>query len=123
MLLRRSSPVHRAGLAIHRWDVRFSRDLARKNFPAVIDRGVPLLTRAADNSRIWMVASAGLVASGRPELRRAAVRGLASVAVTSLLANQGGKRLWPRTRPSLIDFPVRRLAHRVPLSSSFPSGH
>jgi diacylglycerol kinase family enzyme len=64
-----------------------------------------------------------LAATGDRRLRRAAVRGLGSIAVTSLLANQVGKRAFPRRRPRLDHIPIARLAHRVPISSSFPSGH
>ena len=109
--------------AVDRWDVRASRRVARTRFPHAVDTGLPLLTRFADKSVLWMATSAGFLASGRPELRRAAVRGLASIAVTSLVTNQGGKRLLRRSRPSLLDVPLRRIAHRVPTSSSFPSGH
>ncbi|MGN6606058.1 MAG: bifunctional phosphatase PAP2/diacylglycerol kinase family protein [Jatrophihabitans sp.] len=105
------------------WDVKVSRAVARHDSPAAMDVAIPLLTRCADKSVLWATASAGLLASGRPTLRRAAVRGLASIAVTSLVANQGGKRLLRRQRPSLVEFPMRRIAHRVPASSSFPSGH
>ncbi|MDR2280841.1 MAG: phosphatase PAP2 family protein, partial [Gordonia sp. (in: high G+C Gram-positive bacteria)] len=54
--------------------------------------------------------------------RRGAVRGLASVAVTSLVVNQGLKRLLPRRRPVFDVVPIAR-ARRQPVSSSFPSGH
>lgn len=70
-----------------------------------------------------MAVSAGFVLSGRPELRRAAARGLTSGAVASLLANQVGKRLLPRVRPLLESVPAGRRAHRTPGSHSFPSGH
>ncbi|HST67413.1 MAG TPA: phosphatase PAP2 family protein [Mycobacteriales bacterium] len=88
-----------------------------------LDAVLPPLTRAADHSVLWMAVSAGLVLSGRPELRRAAAYGLGSVAVASLLANQVGKRLLPRVRPLLDSVPVARRAHRTPGSHSFPSGH
>ncbi len=91
--------------------------------PPLVDRGLPLLTRAADRSRLWMVLSAGLVATGDPRARRAAARGLGSIAVASLLANQVGKRALARRRPGLDSLPIRRIAHRIPTSSSFPSGH
>jgi membrane-associated phospholipid phosphatase len=90
---------------------------------APLDAVLPPLTRAADHSVLWMAISAGLGLSGRPDLRRAAVRGLSDVAVASLLANQVGKRMLPRVRPLLESVPVRRRAHRTPSSHSFPSGH
>jgi undecaprenyl-diphosphatase len=48
---------------------------------------------------------------------------MASIAVTSAVANQAAKRLVPRNRPLLSATPARRIAFRVPHSSSFPSGH
>lgn len=90
---------------------------------APLDAVLPPLTRAADHSVLWMVISAGLAASGRPGLRRAAGSGLADVAVASVLANQVGKRLLPRVRPLLDSVPAGRRARRTPGSHSFPSGH
>lgn len=72
---------------------------------------------------LWLGIATLLAASGNPRARRAAVRGLGSIAVTSLLANQAGKRIVPRHRPSLALVPAGRIARRVPTSSSFPSGH
>jgi membrane-associated phospholipid phosphatase len=112
-----------AASAIDRWDVAASNAVARTEFPVFADRGLPMLTRVADRSVLWMAICAGLVVTGRPRLRRAAVRGIGSIAVTSLVANQLGKRTFPRRRPSLDAIPIRRVAHRVPVSSSFPSGH
>jgi len=108
---------------IDRWDVRNSAALASRRFPPLIDRGLPILTRLADHSKLWMAISVLLGASGSAAARRAAVRGLGSLAVTSLLANQLAKRLLPRRRPDLRLLPASRIAHRIPASSSFPSGH
>ncbi len=106
-----------------RIDVPFSEAVARHQFPPAIDRGLPLLTRAADHSKLWMVIAAALLATQRRRPRRAAARGLASLAVTSLVVNQVGKRIVPRERPVRTYLPIGRLAHRIPRSSSFPSGH
>jgi len=54
---------------------------------------------------------------------RAAVRGLASVGATSLLVNQGAKRVIRRPRPSLRYVPAIRRVKVGPLTTSFPSGH
>ena len=54
---------------------------------------------------------------------RAAIRGLGSVAVTSLVINQGVKRLVRRPRPSLRKVPAVRRVAVGPLTTSFPSGH
>lgn len=109
--------------AIDRLDGRASSRISRTRFPRSVELVLPGLTRAADHSKLWGVVAAGLVATGNPRARRGALRGLGSIAVTSLLANQLGKRLVPRRRPRLDGVPMGRIAHRVPVSSSFPSGH
>jgi diacylglycerol kinase family enzyme/membrane-associated phospholipid phosphatase len=123
MSARSAARLRRAGEAVHRWDIATSARVAGARSPAVIERGLPLLTRAADRSVLWTGVAAAMSASGNPHLRRAALRGLASIALSSLLANQVGKRILPRTRPLVGAVPRIRLAHRVPVSSSFPSGH
>ena len=89
----------------------------------LLDAVLPPLTRAADHSKLWMSIAAGLFATGRPSLRRGAVRGLITLGVTSLVANQGAKRLWRRDRPGHDAVPLWRRIHRYPKSNSFPSGH
>ncbi|HST47599.1 bifunctional phosphatase PAP2/diacylglycerol kinase family protein [Jatrophihabitans sp.] len=108
---------------VSRWDVQVSARIGATRLPPVLERGLPLITRAADKSKLWMGISAVLAGSGNTRARRAAVRGLGSIAVASLLANQVGKRMVPRRRPLLRDVPIGRIAHHVPTSSSFPSGH
>jgi undecaprenyl-diphosphatase len=108
---------------VSRWDVEVSARIGATKLPGVLERGLPLITRAADKSKLWMAISAVLAGSGNIRARRAAVRGLGSIAVASLLANQVGKRMVPRRRPLLRDVPKARIAHHVPTSSSFPSGH
>ncbi|MDP9117320.1 MAG: phosphatase PAP2 family protein [Actinomycetota bacterium] len=108
---------------VARWDVTVMRRLARSNPPVLIDRGLPLLTRCADRSILWLGLSALMTATGRTTLRRAAVRGTASIAVTSLVVNQVGKRVLVRARPARTATPAARLAMRFPTSNSFPSGH
>jgi undecaprenyl-diphosphatase len=115
--------VRRAVRALDRWDLASSAAIGGARFPSIVDGTVPWLTRAADKSVLWMGVSAVLLGAGNRRARRAALRGLGSIAVTSLVANQGGKRLLPRRRPELTLIPGQRIAHRVPTSSSFPSGH
>jgi membrane-associated phospholipid phosphatase len=88
-----------------------------------LDRALARLSRAADHSVLWMGIGAGLAAGGRPG-RRAAVAGLASVAVTSAVANAGLKHLHRRPRPDAAGAGVG-LGRAVPMprSGSFPSGH
>lgn len=89
----------------------------------LLDATMPRLTRLADRSGIWLGISAVMALSGSARARRAATRGLVSVAITSLLANQVSKRLHGRPRPQTSGIPLPRLAHRIPSSTSFPSGH
>ncbi|GED99618.1 putative phosphoesterase, PA-phosphatase related protein [Gordonia spumicola] len=103
-------------------------DLDIRLFDAVAESPSPLLdatmrplSAAADHSKLWMVIAAGLGFGGQSS-RRAAVRGLGLLAVTSLVVNQGLKRLLPRRRPLFDGVPIARL-RRQPTSSSFPSGH
>lgn len=88
----------------------------------VLDRGLPRLSRAADHSVLWVVTAAGLAGTRRPELVRAAERGLTAGGVSSFAANQVGKRTVRRRRPVLDAVPVVRRG-RMPRSTSFPSGH
>lgn len=88
----------------------------------MLDATMPRLSEAADFSKLWMAIGAGLLLGGRKD-RRAAARGLGSVAVTSAVANQLAKRLSNRDRPERAGVPLIRLARRIPTSSSFPSGH
>ena len=69
-----------------------------------------------------MVLAAALWATGNRQARRAAWRGLGSMAAASTAANVIGKGLTGRRRP-YADVPVRSQLRRVPRSSSFPSGH
>jgi diacylglycerol kinase family enzyme/membrane-associated phospholipid phosphatase len=79
------------------------------------------LGRFADRSRLWLVVAGFLAAFGGRSGRRAALRGLMSVGATSVLVNQGIKRVARRKRP--IGTFVRTRHGRAPTSSSFPSGH
>ncbi len=88
-----------------------------------LDRAMPALSRAADWSRLWIGAAALLVLSGRPAWRRAAARGLASVALASASANGLAKLSVRRGRPPLGAVPLVRRVRRAPVTTSFPSGH
>jgi membrane-associated phospholipid phosphatase len=88
-----------------------------------LDRVMPRLSRAANHSVLWIALAAGLAITGRRPARRAAARGLASIALASAISNIVGKGLTHRARPAAAAVPVvRRLAH-PPHSTSFPSGH
>ncbi len=88
-----------------------------------LDTVMPKLTAAADHSKLWIAIGAGLIATGTPSMRRGAARALLTLAVTSLVTNQGAKRLWKRPRPDFASVPVLRRSRRMPTSNSLPSGH
>jgi undecaprenyl-diphosphatase len=82
------------------------------------------LSRAADNSKLWIASAAVLATVGGSVGRRAAVNGLASVAVTSAVVNLVLKPLGRRHRPdrAVHHVPVTRQV-TMPRTTSFPSGH
>jgi membrane-associated phospholipid phosphatase len=90
----------------------------------VLDRVLRGVSRAADNSKLWLASSALLAVAGGPRGRDAAVDGLASVALTSAVVNGALKPLARRRRPDRDTFKVpagRQVT--MPVSRSFPSGH
>jgi membrane-associated phospholipid phosphatase len=105
--------------ALLRLDAELFRRTAERSDP-VLDRVLPALSRAADFSLLWLGIAAGLALSGR---RRAALRGLASVALASATTNAAAKLHFRRVRPPLQTVPVARRVRRVPVTTSFPSGH
>lgn len=116
--MRRRGPLDR----LVRLDTRLFRAVAAHHTPW-LDRALPPLSRAADNSRLWMGAAAVLAAVGHRSGKRAALRGAGSVALTSAVVNQGVKRLVRRPRPDLRAVPLARRLPAQPLTTSFPSGH
>jgi membrane-associated phospholipid phosphatase len=87
-----------------------------------LDRGLVALSRSADYSRLWLAAAGLLALAGGSDGRRAAVRGVAAIAVASGGVNLGVKLLSRRARPDRAHVPQQRHIP-MPLSSSFPSGH
>jgi membrane-associated phospholipid phosphatase len=89
-----------------------------------LDEPLRRLSDAANNSVLWMAIAAGLGAAGGRAGRRAAVRGILAIGVTSPLVNLAAKSAWTRRRPDPADagVPVGRNV-RMPVSASFPSGH
>src|SRR3954454_24095042 len=86
-----------------------------------LDRSLALLSRSADHGALWVLAAGVLAAAGGRAGRAAAASGLGSPALTSLLVNQGVKRLVRRPRPPLSVSVARRIP--MPATTSFPSGH
>jgi undecaprenyl-diphosphatase len=82
----------------------------------LLDSAMLRLGRAADHGMLWIAVAAGLGSRRNKWTRRAALRGLAGMAIASASANLLAKRLVARTRP---DLPLGRR----PSTTSFPSGH
>jgi membrane-associated phospholipid phosphatase len=87
-----------------------------------LDRLLPRLSRSANHGMLWIGTAGALAAWGGRGGRAAAAGGLGATALTSLLVNQGIKRVVRRPRPPLAAVP---LARRMPMpaTTSFPSGH
>jgi diacylglycerol kinase family enzyme/membrane-associated phospholipid phosphatase len=109
------APIRRADLATFRF-------VARTEIP-VVGRALPVLTRCANRSVLWLAIAAGLQLLGGNRGRRAALRGVLAIGATSALTNLPAKLLTGRARPELDVVPEIRWLARVPSSTSFPSGH
>lgn len=82
------------------------------------------LSRAADHSKLWFAIAAALAILGGPSGRHAARKGLVSLGIASGFANLVAKPLTTRRRPARKEAEELARRHvRMPLSSSFPSGH
>lgn len=89
-----------------------------------LDQPVRRLSEAANFSRLWLALAAGIALAGGPDGRRAALRGVLAIGVTSATVNLGMKAIRPRPRPDRARAQVpaaRQVA--MPSSGSFPSGH
>ena len=122
-------PIRRRGRGIRQIG-RGLGTLDREVFEAVaespsplIDTVMPPLSRAADHSKLWLGLAAVLNVFGSAAVKRGATRGVATLALTSLITNQIAKRVWRRERPSRGVVPLARQTRRVPTSNSLPSGH
>ncbi|MBH5333595.1 phosphatase PAP2 family protein [Streptomyces pactum] len=84
---------------------------------------LPRLSRAADHGLLWFGTAAVLATVGGRTARRAALRGVGSLAAASLVTNTVAKWTVDRRRPLVDAVPLIRRPVRQPVSSSFPSGH
>jgi membrane-associated phospholipid phosphatase len=96
--------------------------LSRRHHPA-LDRTMPALSRAADHGVLWLGVAALLAGSGQRDLRRAAARATVSLAVSSATVNGIAKFAVRRARPPLEGIAAGRRVRRLPVTTSFPSGH
>jgi membrane-associated phospholipid phosphatase len=89
-----------------------------------LDPVLARLSDAADHSKLWLAVASVLAVAGGQRGRQAALVGVASIGVTSLISNILIKGLVARQRPDRADavVPEERWVH-MPRSRSFPSGH
>lgn len=109
----------------HPWtrlDANLFATVATRHWPGA-EPILPRLSRAANHGTLWFAAAAAMSATAGRDGRRAALRGLSSLALASAAVNTAGKGAVRRTRPLLDAVPVIRRLHRQPVTSSFPSGH
>lgn len=90
--------------------------------PSHVDTAMKGLSTSANHSMLWFGVAA-LLAARRGTTRKAAMRGLLSIALASATANAGLKPLLPRRRPAASELPAYQKIANPPTSSSFPSGH
>ena len=103
------------------WDTRLHAAVgALPASPA--DRWLRRLSTTADHGKLWFLIGA-LLATRKGELRRGALRGLGSLAVTSSVVNALLKQIFGRRRPDLTALPDYRQLRRTLTTHSFPSGH
>jgi diacylglycerol kinase family enzyme/membrane-associated phospholipid phosphatase len=119
---RRSSGIRQIGQGLGTLDREVFEAVAESPSP-LLDAVMPRLTSAADHSKLWLAIAAALVATRHNATQRGALRGVASLAVTSLFTNQVAKRTWKRPRPNKLVVPLARRGRRSPTSNSLPSGH
>ncbi|MEE1753935.1 bifunctional phosphatase PAP2/diacylglycerol kinase family protein [Streptomyces sp. SP18CS02] len=105
------------------WDREVFHEVATRHWPGG-DPLLPRLSRSANHGLLWFGTAAGIAVFGRgPRSRRAAVRGVASLALASAAINTIGKRSVRRARPVLDAVPLVRQMKKQPFTTSFPSGH
>ena len=88
----------------------------------IVDRSLKRLSNSANRSMLWLTIAAAMAIFGGDRARRAALRGVVAIAITSTLVNLPLKYLARRDRPPRRRFD-RPLPISMPGSFSFPSGH
>ncbi|HEX2239747.1 MAG TPA: phosphatase PAP2 family protein [Actinomycetota bacterium] len=106
----------------HAVDLAVFRRVAASD-PAWAQKTLPRISRAADRSMLWLGIAAGLWVTRGRFARRAALRGVVSLGLTSALVNLPVKAIFRRRRPGIDVVPQVRRLRRLPTSRSFPSGH
>lgn len=108
--------------ALLEWDQRLFTRVAAARVPGA-DPALRRLSHAANHGRLWLGTAAGIGLVGGPAGRRAALRGLGSLALASFTVNTLVKWSARRPRPLLEGVPAIRHLARQPHTTSFPSGH
>lgn len=114
---RRDSAWQRLRRRARAVDRRLQRRWTRPQ-PRVVDQALVKLTEAADHSVLWIVLAVAGAAFGGRRGRRAAGYGLCALMFTSAMVNGPLKLIIARRRPT-----PHRWLRRMPVTSSFPSGH
>ncbi|MFD4565869.1 bifunctional phosphatase PAP2/diacylglycerol kinase family protein [Streptomyces sp. NPDC058467] len=104
------------------WDQRLFTRVAGARVPGA-DPALRRLSDSANHGRLWLGAAAGLAVVGGHTARRAALRGVGSLALASATVNTVVKWSARRPRPLLDHVPQIRHLTRQPHTTSFPSGH
>ncbi|MFV0126905.1 bifunctional phosphatase PAP2/diacylglycerol kinase family protein [Streptomyces sp. HMX112] len=105
------------------WDREVFDRVATRHWPGA-DPVLPRLSHSANHGLLWFGAAAAIATLGRgARSRRAALRGVASLALASATINTVGKRSVRRPRPLRDAVPLVRQLKRQPITTSFPSGH
>ncbi|MFE7773429.1 bifunctional phosphatase PAP2/diacylglycerol kinase family protein [Streptomyces sp. NPDC057445] len=108
---------------LSRWDRRAFQEVATRHWPGA-EPLLPRLSRSADHGVLWFGTAAAIALGGSGSgARRAAVRGVVSLALASATINTVAKRSVRRARPILDAVPLIRQLKRQPITTSFPSGH
>ena len=113
--------MFRSLAALDAWDRRLFDRLTRQE-RRIVDRSLKRLSNSANRSMLWLTIAAAMAIFGGDRARRAALRGVVAIAITSTLVNLPLKYLARRDRPPRRRFD-RPLPISMPGSFSFPSGH
>ncbi|CAL9610777.1 bifunctional phosphatase PAP2/diacylglycerol kinase family protein [Streptomyces sp. enrichment culture] len=112
----------KARTVLSRLDRAMFAQVAQRTWPAA-EPVLPRLSTSANRGALWLGIAAGMWALGGARGRRAAVRGVASLALASVTVNTLAKGAVRRQRPVIDRVPLARRLPRQPLTTSFPSGH
>lgn len=110
---------HDLGSAVERFDEVVDHELERVRGNPVLDRVFTTASHVGDFSLIWHSINIGLGIRNRTPRRVVLFATL--IGLESLIVNQGIKRIFNRSRPTLTG--EDGLEVRTPMTSSFPSGH